>query len=95
MAYYSDLDTDEILGEETIPDLYALDVETMAVSQTLREKLRLCLKQLPKEEFDLIWALFFEEKSERQLSRETGLAPMTIHNKKVKILVKLRKLLES
>lgn len=95
VAYYSDLDTDEILGEETIPDLYALDVETAAVAQTLREKLRLCLKQLPKEEFDLIWALFFEEKSERQLSKETGIAPMTIHNKKARILVKLKKLLES
>ena len=95
VAYYSDLDTDEILGEETIPDLYALDVETTAVAQTLREKLRLCLKQLPKEEFDLIWALFFEEKSERQLSKEIGMAPMTIHNKKARILVKLKKLLES
>ena len=32
VAYYSDLDTDEILGEETIPDLAAPTVETVAVT---------------------------------------------------------------
>ena len=40
VAYYSDLDTDEILGEETIPDLAAPTVETVAVTQVMRESLR-------------------------------------------------------
>jgi DNA-directed RNA polymerase specialized sigma24 family protein len=46
------------------------------------------------EEQKLITALFFNDKSEHQMSRETGVPQRTIHDRKVKILTKLRKLMK-
>jgi DNA-directed RNA polymerase specialized sigma24 family protein len=56
-------------------------------------KMLACLKHLAPEEQELITALFFMDKSERQLSRETGIAQRTIHDRKVKILAELKKLM--
>jgi hypothetical protein len=58
------------------------------------KKMLTCLKLLIPEEQELITELFFKGKSELQLPAETGTHPMTIHNRKVKILGKLKKLLE-
>ena len=38
--------------------------------------------------------MFYDELSERELSEKTGFHNMTIHNKKMKILGKLKKLME-
>lgn len=95
VAYYSDLDTDEILGEETIPDLAAPTVETVAVTQVMREALREALTQLPEADYCLIQMLFYEGKTIRQAAQILCLPTMTIHYRKEQALKKLRKLLES
>ena len=69
-------------------------VEDTAVKAVMIEKMLTCLKLLTKEEQELIIKLFFKGKSERQLSAETGIHSMTIHNRKIKILGKLKKLME-
>lgn len=92
--YYSAFDTKETNGEDAIPDLTAPRVEDVAVDKLLSEKLHQCLAQLTKEEQELIMELFFKYKSERQVSDETGIHYMTIHDRKVKILRTLKKLLE-
>lgn len=57
------------------------------------EKMQACLEILAPEEQELIAELYFKEKSERQVSREKGIPYMTIHDRKVKILGKLKKLI--
>jgi DNA-directed RNA polymerase specialized sigma24 family protein len=69
-------------------------VEDSAVKTLMIKKMLDCLKLLTPEERSLIVGLFFNGKSERQLSSETGIHFMTIHDRKMKILGKLKKLME-
>ncbi|MEN6325636.1 MAG: sigma-70 family RNA polymerase sigma factor [Syntrophomonas sp.] len=69
-------------------------VEDTAVKTVMIEKMLTCLKLLTLEEQELVKELFFKDKSEHQLSRETEIAQRTIHDRKVKVLAKLKKLLE-
>ncbi|MDK2965787.1 sigma-70 family RNA polymerase sigma factor [Lacrimispora sp.] len=93
--YYSALDTEETTGEDAIPDLTSPRVEDVAVDKLLAEKLHQCLLQLTKEEQELIFMLFFQNMSEHQLAAETGIPRMTIHNRKNRILARLKKLMEN
>lgn len=93
--YYSALDTEETNGEDAIPDLNSPQVEDVIEDKLLAEKLHQCLNQLSEEEQELIFTLFFQNKSEHQVSRETGIAQKTIHNRKVRILSRLKKLMEN
>ncbi|HBR02695.1 MAG TPA: sigma-70 family RNA polymerase sigma factor [Ruminiclostridium sp.] len=92
--YYSALDTEETNGEDAIPDLISPRVEDVITDKLVAEKLHQCIAQLTKEEQELIFILFFQNKSEHQVSRETGIAQKTIHNRKARILARLKKLLE-
>lgn len=69
-------------------------VEDTAVKAVMIEKTLACLKLLSREEQELIAELFFNGKSERQLSAESGIHRMTIHNRKALIIRKLKKLME-
>lgn len=91
---YSDLDTSEILGEEMIPDCDAASVEDAAIALILHDQLHRALKLLSPIEQELIYAIYFEGLSERQLSKQSGVHYMTIHNRKAKILKKLGKMLK-
>lgn len=57
---YSELDTDELLGEEIVPDRVALGVEETVVLKIMSEKLHECLNTLPKHEKEMINAIYFE-----------------------------------
>ena len=89
--YYSTLDTKDMNGEDAIPDLVSPHVEDEVMDKLIAEKLRECIAQLTQEEQEVIHALFFRAISERKLSAETGLHHMTIHDRKIKILAKLKK----
>ncbi len=69
-------------------------IEDIVVKTIMIEKMLDCLKQLSPEEQEMITELFFCGKSERQLSEQTGVHYMTIHDRKIRILHKLRKLME-
>ncbi|WP_312101808.1 sigma-70 family RNA polymerase sigma factor [Pygmaiobacter massiliensis] len=69
------------------------DVETSVIKKLMIEKLMDCVSQLSKDEQELITELFFNGKSEREWSEEIGIHFMTIHNRKVKIIKKLKKLM--
>ena len=92
--YYSSMDTTETTGEDGVPDLVSPLVEDLVVDKLIAEKLHRCLDQLTGAEQELIFTLFFQNKSEHELSRETGIAQKTIHNRKVRILAQLKKLME-
>jgi len=93
--HYSALDTDETKGEDAIPDLSSPLVEDVVTDKLIAEKLHQCFAQLVKEEQELIFTLFFQNKNEHQLAAETGIPRMTIHNRKKRILARLKKLMEN
>ena len=59
------------------------------------EKLRLVLLQLNEEEYKLIKALFFENKTLREYAEKIGISHVAIHLRKQQILKKLKKLLKN
>lgn len=84
--YYSALDAEGTNGEDVIPDRSSPPVEDLVMDKLITEKLHRCLAQLAKEEQELIFTLFFQNKSEHQLAADTGIPRMTLHDRKVKIL---------
>ena len=92
---YDAMDTEDILGEEAIPDPNASGVEDMVVDKLLREKLQLCLPKLTKMEQSLIQALFYERKTEREYAKTLGISQKAVNKRRHKVLAKLRFLMES
>ncbi len=58
------------------------------------DRLRRCLDLLVPDERALVDALFFGGKTEREYAADAGIHYMTIHSRKIRILGKLKKLLE-
>ncbi len=92
--YYSALDTTETNGEDAIPDLKSPRVDDIAVDKVMAQKLRQCIAQLSKEEQDLIFALYFQGKTQMELERETGIKQQTISYRDRQIRLKLKKMME-
>jgi len=68
-----------------VPDKSAL-VDEIVKSKLMLDMLFAALAELTDDERGLIDALFFEEKSERDVSRETSVSQTTINYRKNKIL---------
>lgn len=88
-------DTETVSGEEMIADQQAESVEEQVLARLMSVKLHSCLSLLKPEERELITAIFFDGKSERDLSEETGVPQKTINDRKRRILRTLKKLLEN
>ena len=69
-------------------------VEDMVLRKISAEKLYQALTELPETERELIVALFFEEKTERELAAVLGISQPAVHKQKNKILKKLKTFLE-
>lgn len=87
--------TETIPGEDLLCDPLQSSVEETALYAVMCCKLYMCLDKLPPEERELVNRIYFLGYSLRQLSAETGVPYMTIQHRKVKILAKLKKLMES
>ena len=94
---YSQFDNvyEDVLGEEMIADSLAEDLCDAIVSKIMIEKLKECLSLLSDEDLNLMIQLFYEEKSQRQLSEESGVPVMTISDRKNRVLKKLKKTMEN
>ena len=77
-----------------IPDIEAISVEDAAISRILHEQLRQALTLLTPAEQKLIKQIYFQNRSERQVPKESGVPYMTVHNRKVRILKKLFNMLK-
>lgn len=69
-------------------------VEDMVLRKISAEKLYQALTELSEKERGLIVALFFEEKTERELAIVLGISQPAVHKQKNKILKKLKTFLE-
>ncbi len=94
LVSYHALDTEDTLGEEMLPTPDIPCVEDVAIAHILQERLHRCLELLPAQDRELIHALYFEELSERQFAKKVGLPHMTVHNRKVGILEKIKKMMK-
>ena len=73
-------------------------VEDLALDALLLEQLRSALAELTTEEHCLIEEIFFSKdgsgKTEREVAESLGIPYMTLHDRKVKVLDKLKKLMK-
>jgi len=92
--YYSALDTEEINGEDAIPDTNSPCVEDVIVDKLLVEKLHKCIDMLTKEEQSLVFSIYFEGKTQTEIEKETGIKQQTISYREFQIRKKLKKMLE-
>ena len=70
------------------------NVEEAAIKTIMIEKLLESLKPLTAEEYELIVALFYDGKTEREYAQSKGVYHNAIHKRKMRILRKLEKFLE-
>ena len=69
-------------------------VEDVVIGQIMVDKLHLAISQLSEKEQDLIYALFFDGKTEREYAAQLAIYHNAVHKKKMRIFEKLKKLLE-
>ena len=93
LVSYDSMDTEDMLGEETIPDSDAASVEDIVEDKLLRERLYNCLLQLTTEEQSLIFELFFAQKTEREYAEILGISQKAVNKRRHKMLIKLRRLM--
>ena len=69
-------------------------VEDAVLRKLAEDELHRALEKLTDEEHALVYALFFEGKTERAYAKELGVAQVTVHKKKQRILKKLKEILK-
>lgn len=93
LYHYSDLDTEELLGEEMFSYPNEEGIEERIVDRILIESLLRCVGKLPEEDQELIHALYYQGKTERVCADEFGISQKTINNQRNRILDKLREMM--
>ena len=90
LQHYSDLDTDEILGEEMFSYPEEVGVEEQVVDKMLLETMLQCVRELPEEDKMYIHALFYQKKTEREFAEALGLAQTTVNYHRNRIISTLK-----
>lgn len=91
---FHSLDTEDFCGEEILID-HSEDVAEQVAHKMMVEKLTAVLPLLTDDERELIQAIYFDEMTEREYAEKTGVYRNAVHKRKVRILEKLKKLLEN
>lgn len=91
LQHYSDLDTDEILGEEMFSYPEEIGVEEQVINKMLLDTLLQCVRELPEEDQIIIQTLFYQKKTEREYAEELGLAQSTVNYHRNRIIAAIRK----
>lgn len=89
---YDMITTVEFNGEDILID--NVDVCETVISSMMIEKLLRCISLLSNSEQELIKAIFFDGESERDFAKRKGVYHNAVHKRKMRILKKLRNLLE-
>ena len=87
---YDMLTTDEFNGEDILVD-ESQNVGEEAVNRIMLDKLSEAIHCLSDNELEVIYALFYEELTEREYAERKGVYRNAVHKRKVRILAKLKK----
>ena len=90
---FGDIDNEDYSAEEIISDKDR-DIEEEVINKILIKTVLEAMSLLSEEEKWLIQELFFCGKSERELTRNTGIPRKTINYRKEKALSKIRKFIK-
>lgn len=93
VASYDALDTEDGLGIDLLVDDSSPSVEDVVINRIMSEKLHQCIARLSLAEQKIISILFFDEMSEREAAQTLGIPLMTFHNRKAKVIRKLKKMM--
>lgn len=91
---YDMLTTDDFNGEDILAD-ESEPLDEQVIRKIMTDKLKFALPLHTEDEQKLIREIFYEELSERTLAEKYCISQVAIHKRKVKILNKLKKLLEN
>ena len=91
---YDMLTTDAFNGEDILVD-DSESLDEQVIRKIMTDKLRGALRLLSEDEQELIYGLFYENLSEREYAAQKGVYHNAIHNKKIRILKKLKKFLDN
>ena len=80
-------------GEHALPSL-SLSVEETLMDKLEKEELHKAIKKLTREEQELIYFHYFDNRSETELARKYGISQQAISKKIKKIREKIKKLLK-
>lgn len=72
----------------------AESVDLQAEKEMMSKELHRALFLLPQNDYDLIYALYFEEKTERELSAKYGISQVAVHKRKKRAMEKLKKIMK-
>ena len=86
---------ERLLEEHNLPADEQADVESIVLSKIVREQLHEAIRNLEEEERYLIFQLFFQERSERDMAAELGISQKAVNKRRHKILKKLKKFIEN
>lgn len=91
---YDALDTEKMVGAETIMDAVAPSLEELAIAKDLHERLHRVVAALPKAERELIQAVYFEGVTEEDFGKRSGMSQTGVSYRRRKILSKLKLFLD-
>lgn len=94
LVSYNALDTDDVVGEESIPDRVSPSIEAVVEVNLLTEQLYQCIARLSETEQKLLQALFFEERTEREYAKTLGISQKAVNKRKKQVIEKLRSLMK-
>ena len=94
LASLDDLQTGEFTAEEVIIDRNAKALEDCVITKIMADKVKRCVERLSKAEQDIVYTIYYDGLSEREAAKKMGIPYMTLHDRKMKILNKLKKLME-
>ena len=95
LVSYDGMDTEDILGEEMIPDRDAISVEDAVIRNILHEEVRRCVSLLEADDRFLVYALFYKRLSERDCARILGISQNAVNKRRHTVLAKLRKMIKN
>ena len=91
---YDALTTDEFNGEDILVDSVT-DISKEVEHHLMVEKLLHIFQRLTPDEQARVKAIYFDELSEREYAAQLGVYPNAVHKRKVRILEKLKKMMEN
>ncbi len=93
LTSYNAFDNDKRSGESSIRDSNIISLEEALLTKELHDLLHRSIQALPRQERELIKALYFDKLSERKYAKFLGLDHGTIRYRKKKTLSRLKRIM--